>query len=193
MCASQMYLTALHRDGEAKRKDLPDEVYARLREVAAQCERDGTDCLVDAAIPTDSLWCCEAHAEECLRVRDAATELRMLTLQADLQASVDRVDFYNTGVVFRDQLELIMEQHLKKLRLENILSGHEVGALLDRCVLSPEEQRWQREWTSQVARENPLTDLPLRAYSAQSFVQNATRTILDLELRRLFNRAYHDD
>ncbi|CAE7545283.1 unnamed protein product, partial [Symbiodinium microadriaticum] len=176
------FMVALKREREEKHKDLPDHVYARIREVAAACERDDTACLIHAQIPTDSHWCCESHERECLRVRDGATELRALALQADLQVSVDRVDFYGTGVVFRDQLELILRQFLKKLRLDTVLSDGAIGALLDRCVLSPAEQQWQQEWTSQVARESPLTDLPLRAYSAQTFVLQATNTLLDLEL-----------
>jgi hypothetical protein len=184
---------AIQREYEKKHKVMPDDVYHRIREVAAQAERDEVDCLVHAPIPTHSHWCCEAHGEECIRVRDLTTNLRSLTLQADLQVAVDRIDFYDMGVVSRYQLDLIVHQHLKKLRLENALSEDAIRDLLDSCVMSEDEQQWQREWTSQVARESPLTDLPLRAYSAKTFVLRTTEMLLALELKRLFNKPFGDD
>lgn len=188
------YLVAMRRAYEEKRKDLPDGVYARIREVAAQCRRDDVDCLVEVAIPTESHWCCDAHGCECLKVRDATTEMRSLTMQAELQTAVDRIDFYNMGVVARYQLELILNKQLTSLRLEEAMSAEDKKALLDSCVMSEDEQQWQREWCSQVARENPLTDLPLRAYSAKAFVVRATEALLALELKRLFNKPFdHED
>lgn len=192
-CHRQEYLWAMQREYEQKHKVMPDEVYRRIREVAAQAERDDVDCLIHVHIPTDSHWCCDVHGEECLRVRDATTQLRSLNLQADLQVAVDRIDFYSMGVVSRYQLELIVQQYTKKLRLENAISDDTIRRLLDSCVMSEDEQQWQREWTSQVARESPLTDLPLRAYSAQTFVTRTTELLLELELKRLFHKSFDDE
>mmetsp|Transcript_3890 Transcript_3890/g.6094 ORF Transcript_3890/g.6094 Transcript_3890/m.6094 type:complete len:484 (-) Transcript_3890:59-1510(-) len=175
------------------RKVLPPHVWDKIKQVSRASQRDEFDCLANPLVRTASHWCCETHEKDCMTVHDAACDMRRLVLQADLQVAVDRIDFYGLGFVSRYQLEIILKQQLKLSRLEGAMSAQKMNALLDSCVMSDDEQQWQREWTSEIARESPITEIPLRAYSAKSFVLKAADEILSLELKRLLNEDNTDE
>jgi predicted Zn-ribbon and HTH transcriptional regulator len=180
-------------------KELPPAVLSRIQHISSLIKRDADHLLVNPQIDTDCSFCCSSHADECEAVRKAADEARKLSIRADLQVAVDRVDFYSTGFVARYQLRMIFLRQLQLSRFENApIYGKDkdednmIESILDMCVMNEDDQNMHRLWGSQAAREDPLTYIPLRAYSAKAFVVNVADFILDLETRRLLNKPLKD-
>jgi hypothetical protein len=181
-------------------KPLPKEVRLLIEQVQQNCQRDDYNLLINPSLhlvtPPDvdenpEYWCCSNHQQDCLVKRSQHFEMRKFMLSAMIQSECDRLEEYQTaiGYVSRYQLEFILQHLFMKCQLSSLKENNELVArqLIDQCVMSPEEQQRHQIYSSQIARENPCCDIPLRAYSIKTFVRIVTNFILSCEMNILLN------
>jgi hypothetical protein len=114
----------------------------------------------------------------------------MLTALA--QSECDRLEEYKLaiGFVARYQLEDVLRTVLRKTTLSHLTDNSLISSqLIDQCVMTPEEQQHQWEFSSQRSRENPCCNIPLRAYSIRTFVEVVSEFILNFETNAMLNLA----
>jgi hypothetical protein len=186
-------------------KHLPEDVRTFIQQVQQISQRDDYNLLLDPSLSPSlemaldenpNSWCCSKHQQACLLKRSEHYEMRKLMLNALIQSECDRLEEYHTaiGFVSRYRLEFILHSLLVKSlgfyqrkNKENELKLVS-KRLIDQCVMTAEEQQHQRIYSSQIARENPTCDLPLRAYSIQTFVKVVSHFILTYEMCTLLNK-----
>ncbi len=71
-------------------------------------------------------------------------------------------------------------------------SKDKIESLLNDCVMSSEEQDRYHSYTNEREREEPISDIPLRAYSVKAFVKRLSEYILELENRKMLHIPYDE-
>ncbi len=109
-------------------------------------------------------------------------ELRKRNNLANLEESVNHYDFYRNGHVPRAILIVLAKDLCKK----NLHDVHDelLNSILDKCVLSIEEQLNRQVWSSELERRNNLGSIPTQQFNNPKFINLIIELIYKLDTEK---------